>query len=97
MLQPIHDAIARRDAVQALALAEAAAKEHAQFADVHHALAIARQMSGDLDGAEAALDQAIALDTADRVYVMGHGKIVFEGTPAEFAADERVKQEWLEV
>ena len=64
MLQPIHDAIARRDAVQALALAEAAAKEHAQFADVHHALAIARQMSGDLDGAEAALDQAIALAPA---------------------------------
>ena len=26
---------------------------------------------------------SIAMDIADRVYVMGHGKVVFEGTPAE--------------
>ena len=39
----------------------------------------------------------IALKISRRLYVMGHGHIVFEGTPAEFAADERVKQEWLEV
>ena len=32
-----------------------------------------------------------------RVYVMGHGKIVFEGTPAELKANEAVRKEWLEV
>ncbi|MHA6885789.1 ABC transporter ATP-binding protein [Ralstonia pseudosolanacearum] len=40
---------------------------------------------------------AIALDISQRVYVMGHGQIVFEGTPADLKADARVRQEWLEV
>jgi branched-chain amino acid transport system ATP-binding protein len=39
----------------------------------------------------------IALRISRRVYVMGHGQIVFEGTPAEFEADARVRKEWLEV
>ncbi|MFV0280494.1 MAG: ABC transporter ATP-binding protein [Rhodoblastus sp.] len=39
----------------------------------------------------------IALKISKRLYVMGHGRIVFEGTPAEFAANETVRQEWLEV
>nr|WP_092003080.1 ABC transporter ATP-binding protein [Paraburkholderia lycopersici] len=41
--------------------------------------------------------QAIALDISQRVYVMGHGQIVFEGTPQQLRADARVRQEWLEV
>ncbi|WP_322030141.1 ABC transporter ATP-binding protein [Paraburkholderia sp. J76] len=41
--------------------------------------------------------QAIALDISQRVYVMGHGQIVFEGTPQQLKADARVRQEWLEV
>jgi branched-chain amino acid transport system ATP-binding protein len=28
---------------------------------------------------------------------MGHGRIVFEGTPAELKANEAVRKEWLEV
>ncbi|WP_247423665.1 ABC transporter ATP-binding protein [Ralstonia pseudosolanacearum] len=40
---------------------------------------------------------AIALDISQRVYVMGHGQIVFEGAPADLKADARVRQEWLEV
>lgn len=40
---------------------------------------------------------AIALDISQRVYVMGHGAIVFEGTPRDLKADARVRQEWLEV
>lgn len=40
---------------------------------------------------------AIALDISERCYVMGHGRIVFEGTPAELRADSRVRKEWLEV
>lgn len=40
---------------------------------------------------------AIALDISQRVYVMGHGHIVFEGTPQELRANARVRQEWLEV
>ena len=39
----------------------------------------------------------IALKISRRLYVMGHGRIVFEGTPAEFAANTTVRQEWLEV
>ncbi|MDE2364991.1 MAG: ABC transporter ATP-binding protein [Hyphomicrobiales bacterium] len=39
----------------------------------------------------------IALKISRRLYVMGHGRIVFDGTPAAFEADTRVKQEWLEV
>ena len=41
--------------------------------------------------------QAIALDISQRVYVMGHGQIVFEGTPQQLKSDARVRQEWLEV
>lgn len=40
---------------------------------------------------------SIALDIADRVYVMGHGKVVFEGTPQDLKAREDVRKEWLEV
>ena len=40
---------------------------------------------------------AIALAISRRLYVMGHGRIVFEGTPAELAADVGVRREWLEV
>jgi branched-chain amino acid transport system ATP-binding protein len=29
--------------------------------------------------------------------VMGHGSIVFEGTPAELRANDDVRKEWLEV
>ena len=39
----------------------------------------------------------IALDISARVYVMGHGAIVFEGTPAELKANQAVRREWLEV
>jgi branched-chain amino acid transport system ATP-binding protein len=39
----------------------------------------------------------IALKISARLYVMGHGKIVFEGTPAELEASEGVRKEWLEV
>ena len=40
---------------------------------------------------------AIALDISQRVYVMGHGSIVFEGTPAELKSNAQVRKEWLEV
>lgn len=40
---------------------------------------------------------AIALDISRRVYVMGHGHIVFEGTPVELKANAQVRKEWLEV
>ena len=40
---------------------------------------------------------AIALEISQRVYVMGHGAIVFEGTPAELRANEAIRKEWLEV
>ena len=39
----------------------------------------------------------IALKISARLYVMGHGKIVFEGTPSELEASEGVRKEWLEV
>ena len=39
----------------------------------------------------------IALKISQRVYVMGHGQIVFEGTPDDLRANEAVRKEWLEV
>jgi branched-chain amino acid transport system ATP-binding protein len=39
----------------------------------------------------------IALEIARRLYVMGHGRIVFEGTPQELRENAGVRQEWLEV
>ena len=40
---------------------------------------------------------AIALEISERCYVMGHGRIVFEGTPAELRANSYIRKEWLEV
>lgn len=40
---------------------------------------------------------AIALKVSTRVCVMGHGQIVFEGTPQQLAADEQLQAEWLAV
>ena len=39
----------------------------------------------------------IALEISQRCVVMGHGRVVFEGTPAELKADAGVRKEWLEV
>ena len=39
----------------------------------------------------------IALEVADRCLVMGHGQIVFEGSPAELRANAYIRKEWLEV
>jgi branched-chain amino acid transport system ATP-binding protein len=40
---------------------------------------------------------AIALEISQRVYVMGHGSIVFEGTPDDLRKNASVRKEWLEV
>ncbi len=40
---------------------------------------------------------SIAMRISHRVYVMGHGQIVFEGTPAELKANQSVREQWLEV
>jgi branched-chain amino acid transport system ATP-binding protein len=39
----------------------------------------------------------IALRISHRLYVMGHGRIVFEGAPAELQSNESIRKEWLEV
>ena len=39
----------------------------------------------------------IALEISERCYVMGHGSIVFEGSPAALRADGDIRREWLEV
>jgi branched-chain amino acid transport system ATP-binding protein len=39
----------------------------------------------------------IALTISRRLYVMGHGRIVFEGTPADIDSNPDVRREWLEV
>ena len=39
----------------------------------------------------------IALEISARVYVMGHGAIVFEGTPGKLKANHAIQREWLEV
>ncbi len=40
---------------------------------------------------------SIAMRISHRIYVMGHGQVVFEGTPAELKANDAVRKEWLEV
>ncbi|MEM0987567.1 MAG: ABC transporter ATP-binding protein [Pseudomonadota bacterium] len=40
---------------------------------------------------------SIALKISARVYVMGHGRMVFEGNPAVLQVREDVRREWLEV
>ena len=39
----------------------------------------------------------IALKISRRIYVMGHGHIVFESDPAGLAANAAIRKEWLEV
>jgi branched-chain amino acid transport system ATP-binding protein len=39
----------------------------------------------------------IALEVSERCLVMGHGQIVFEGTPTALKADAYIRKEWLEV
>ena len=39
----------------------------------------------------------IALKISKRIYVMGHGHIVFESDPAGLAANAAIRKEWLEV
>lgn len=39
----------------------------------------------------------IAMKISQRVYVMGHGSIVFEGTPDDLRANAAIRKEWLEV
>ena len=39
----------------------------------------------------------VALKISQRLFVMGHGNIVFEGTVDDFKANENVRKEWLEV
>ncbi len=40
---------------------------------------------------------AIALQISERVYVMGRGAIMFEGTPGQLQENAIVRKEWLEV
>jgi branched-chain amino acid transport system ATP-binding protein len=39
----------------------------------------------------------IAMRISHRVYVMGHGRMVFEGTPSELVDNAELRQAWLEV
>ncbi len=39
----------------------------------------------------------IAMAISDRALVMGHGSIVFDGTPDSLRADAYIRKEWLEV
>ena len=40
---------------------------------------------------------AITLDISERLYVMGHGAIVFEGTAQDVRSNAAMRKEWLEV
>ena len=39
----------------------------------------------------------IAMEISDRCLVMGHGSIVFQGTPTELRENAYIRREWLEV
>ena len=40
---------------------------------------------------------SIALKISHRLYVMGHGRVVYEGTPDSLMHADEVRAEWLEV
>ncbi|WP_426436953.1 ABC transporter ATP-binding protein [Bradyrhizobium genosp. P] len=40
---------------------------------------------------------SIAMKISNRVYIMGHGRVVFEGTPDELRSNAAIREEWLEV
>jgi branched-chain amino acid transport system ATP-binding protein len=40
---------------------------------------------------------AIAMEISERCYVMGHGRIVFEGSPDDLRGNSYIRKEWLEV
>ncbi|HMK64281.1 MAG TPA: ABC transporter ATP-binding protein [Thermodesulfobacteriota bacterium] len=40
---------------------------------------------------------SIALKISQRLYIMGHGRIVFEGTPEDLRTNQSIRKEWLEV
>jgi branched-chain amino acid transport system ATP-binding protein len=40
---------------------------------------------------------AIALDISQRLYVLGHGRIVFAGSPTDLRQNTALRKEWLEV
>jgi branched-chain amino acid transport system ATP-binding protein len=40
---------------------------------------------------------ALALQIANRAVVIGHGQIVFDGTPQDLSARPAICQEWLGV
>lgn len=39
----------------------------------------------------------IALKISTRLYTIGHGRIVFQGTPADLGNNAAIRKEWLEV
>jgi len=39
----------------------------------------------------------IAMQISQRIYVMGHGHMVFQGSPDELRSNKLIRQEWLEV
>ncbi|WP_232310856.1 ABC transporter ATP-binding protein [Herbaspirillum autotrophicum] len=41
--------------------------------------------------------QTIALDISQRLYVMGHGAVVFDGTPQQLQENRALRSEWLEI
>ncbi|KWV59068.1 ABC transporter ATP-binding protein [Bradyrhizobium macuxiense] len=40
---------------------------------------------------------SIAMKISNRVYIMGHGRVVFEGTPGQLKNNAAIREEWLEV
>ncbi|AUC93064.1 ABC transporter ATP-binding protein [Bradyrhizobium sp. SK17] len=40
---------------------------------------------------------SIAMKISNRVYIMGHGRVVFEGTPEQLKSNAAIREEWLEV
>ena len=39
----------------------------------------------------------IAFNLSKRLFIMGHGKVVYEGTPADINNNQSIIKEWLEV
>jgi len=79
MLQPVFDALARRDAAQAVALARAAVADQAvDPALAHYALGLALQLATEFDAAAQAFDQAIALKPEQTTFHLARAALALQ-------------------
>lgn len=86
MFESIEAALARGDAAAALAAAQQVVMQHPNEPRALHLLGIAQRLSGDLQGAAASFDSAIALAPEDAQLHFARAMLALSGNDSEAAA-----------